>query len=110
MTPMIIRPSSRVTLVMCAMLLLGLMAPRAFAQAVSGTIHVTVVDPSSAVIIGATVTVTGAEAATSTAVLPPVQTADTGIATVSGLTPGRYTVQSAFPGFETRILKDVRVR
>jgi Carboxypeptidase regulatory-like domain len=87
---------------------LGPWARSAFAQPpAAGLLHVTVVDPSGGVIVGATVTVTGADAAKGA---EPVKTADTGIATVSGLAPGRYTIEAAFPGFETRVLKDVRVR
>src|SRR5205807_669612 len=44
------------------------------------------------------------------AALPPAKTTDQGIATVAGLAPGRYAIQAEFPGFETRVLKDVRVR
>lgn len=75
----------------------------------AGTLRITVVDPSGAVIVGATVTVTSAEdAARSPA--PDVTSDASGIATVPGLAPGRYTVKAAFPGFETREMKDVRVR
>jgi hypothetical protein len=89
----------------------GRSVPGALAQTPgAGTLRVTVVDPSGAVIVGATVTVAGAENATSAATLAPVQTSDMGVATVAGLMPGRYTIQAAFPGFETRLLKDVRVR
>ena len=43
--------------------------------------------------------------------MPVVEkTADTGIATLSGLAPGRYTIQAEFPGFDTRTLQDVRIR
>jgi hypothetical protein len=76
----------------------------------TGTLRVTVVDPSSAVIPGATVTVTGAEDATKGAPIAPVRSADGGIATIPDLKPGRYVVQAEFPGFETRVLSDVRVR
>jgi hypothetical protein len=83
----------------------------AFAQTPpAATLRVTVVDPSNAVIIGATVTVASADDATRAAPVAPVRTAENGIATLSGLTPGRYTIQAEFPGFETRVLKDVRVR
>jgi hypothetical protein len=83
----------------------------ALAQApAGGTLQVTVVDPSGAVIVGATVTVTGAESANSAATVAPVRTSDAGLARVSGLTPGRYIIQGEFPGFETVLLKDVRVR
>ena len=92
-------------------LLLSPLAPGAFAQApATGTLRVTVVDPSGAVIVGATVAVTGSETGTGAAEIGSVKTGDAGIATISGLTPGRYTIQAEFLGFETRVLKDVRVR
>jgi hypothetical protein len=101
----------RVMVAFCLALSLGLRAATAHAQgANAGTLHLTVVDPSGAVIVGATVTVTGAEPATSGATLAPVHTSDAGIATVPGLAPGRYTIQAEFPGFETRLMKEVRVR
>ena len=93
------------------MLCPGPLVQLAFAQtSTAGTLHVTVVDPSGAVIVGATVTVTGAETATSVTTPAPVKTADTGVATVSGLRPGRYTIQAEFPGFEPRRLTEVGVR
>ena len=83
----------------------------AFAQpAASATLRVTVVDPSNAIVVGATVTVTGAEPATRTTPAAVEKTADTGIATLTGLPPGRYTIQAEFPGFDTRTLPDVRIR
>src|SRR5580700_170877 len=98
-------------LVLVLALLLGPWAVDTFAQApADGTLRVTVVDQSGAVILGATVTVLGAEPATSATTRAPVKTADTGIATISGLMPGRYTIQAEFPGFETRRLTEVRVR
>jgi hypothetical protein len=101
----------RVMIAFCVALLPVAHAATAHAQgSTAGTLRVTVVDPSGAVIVGATVTVTGAEPATSGATPAPVRSSDAGIATVSGLTPGRYTVQAEFPGFETRLLKEVRVR
>jgi hypothetical protein len=94
-----------------AVLLLLSSAPWAFSQTpAGGTLRVTVVDPSGAVIVGAMVTVTGAEPATTAPAIDPVTSADTGVATLSGLAPGRYNVQAEFPGFETRLIKDVRVR
>jgi len=91
-------------------LIAALFAVPAFAQPPTGTLKVTVVDPSNAVINGATVTVTGAEDATRAAKIPPAQTTDSGVATIAGLAPGRYSIQAEFPGFETRVLADVRVR
>ncbi len=75
-----------------------------------GTLHVTVVDSTGAVIVGATVTLTGADDATQGATLTPVQTSAQGVATITRLVPGRYSVQAAFPGFETGRLAEVRVR
>src|SRR5437899_1806216 len=88
-----------------------LYASTAFAQAPNlATLRVTVVDPSGAVVVGATVTVAGADDSTRRATVAPVRTSDTGVATVSGLTPGRYTIQAEFPGFEPRVLEAIRVR
>ena len=88
-----------------------LWAAHAFAQAPgTGTLRVTVVDPTSAVIPGAMVTVTGAEDATRNVAVQTVETSDAGIAVVTGLRPGRYSIQASFPGFDTRTLADVRVR
>jgi len=89
---------------------IGLSATPAFPQAARGTLNVTIVDPSGAVIAGATVVVTGTEDVTKAATQAPVQTSSQGIATISGLAPGRYTVEGSFPGFEPRLAKDVRVR
>jgi hypothetical protein len=71
------------------------------AQAAAGTLRVTVVDQTSADVVGAAVTVTGGA---------PVKTSDAGIATITGLTPGVYTIEIEFSGFEKRVLTDVRVR
>jgi len=90
---------------------LDLVGANLFAQgAPGGSLRVTVVDQTGAVIIGATVTVAGADEATNAAAIPPARTSDTGVAIVPTLTPGRYTVQVEFPGFEKRLLTDVRVR
>src|SRR5687768_310550 len=98
---------------LCPALLLMFTSPAAAqnaAQNASATLQVTVVDATGAVIVGATVTVAGIEATTEAIAPLPVQTSDKGIATVPRLVPGRYSVQAAFPGFETRALPDVRVR
>jgi hypothetical protein len=91
--------------------LLSSAAPLAAAQQPpAGVLQVTVVDQSGAVIVGATVTVTGAEPATNAATPITAQTSEQGIATIPRLVQGRYTVQAVFPGFETRTIPDVRVR
>ena len=88
-----------------------LSAARAFAQAPpTGTLRLTVVDPSNAIVVGATVTVTSAEAAPAAPSIAPARTTDAGVATVANLPPGRYTIEAEFPGFEKRVLKDVRIR
>ncbi len=97
--------------VLLALCLAAACASNAFAQpAATATLRVTVVDSSNAIIVGATVTVTGAEAATRAQSVPVATTADTGIATLTGLAPGRYAIQAEFPGFETRTLQEVRIR
>src|SRR2546427_755731 len=63
----------------------------------AGTLRITVVDPSGAVIVGATVTVTGAEESPSGTSLSPVKTSDTGVTSITGLAQGRYTVPAEFP-------------
>ena len=68
---------------------LGPTAPRAFAQApaqapAAGTLRVTVVDQTGAVIVGATVTVTGAENATSAATSVPMPAISRSSKAVSG--------------------------
>jgi len=78
--------------------------------AVGSTLRVTVIDQTNAVVVGATVTVIGADDATKPRTIEPVKTIDTGVAIVAALTPGRYTVEVEFPGFEKRVLNDVRVR
>src|SRR6266508_4410902 len=82
---------------------------RAQQAAANGTLHITVVDSTGAVIVGATVTVAGADAATKSATIAPVQTSAQGIATITRLVPGRYSVQAEFTGFATGRLADIRV-
>jgi Carboxypeptidase regulatory-like domain len=92
------------------MTVIGLTPRPAFPQAARGTLNVTIVDPSGAVIAGAAVIVAGTEDATKAATPAPAQTSSQGVATITGLAPGRYSVEGSFPGFETRLVKDVRVR
>jgi hypothetical protein len=101
-----------VAVVVCLALLSALAAAPVHAgqAARPGTLQVTVVDQSGAVIANATVTVAGAEAATKAQAPTPAQTNAQGVASVAGLPPGRYTVSAEFPGFESRSIPDVRVR
>jgi carboxypeptidase family protein len=76
----------------------------------TGTLKVVVRDPSGAVIPNATVVVKGAEPATQDLLVPAVNSDGQGVATAPNLPVGRYAVSVAFPGFETRIIADIRVR
>src|SRR5665213_1819170 len=83
---------------------------RAPAAASQGRLLVTVIDQTNAVLPTATVTITGAEDATKLKTIDPITATDQGLATAAGLAPGRYSVQAEFPGFETNIIRDTRVR
>ena len=97
--------------VLAALLSLGSFAPAETASRgqapKDARVTVTVVDQTGAVIQNAKVTVTPSVPA---GAVEPVTTNDKGVAAVTGLTPGRYTIQAEFAGFETRILKDVQIK
>ncbi len=81
------------------------------AQAAAGTLRVTVVDQTNAIVIGATVTVSPAAAdGSKTPAAAPATTGENGVAVLPSLPPGRYIVEAEFPGFEKRVLTDVRIR
>ena len=95
--------------VLCCIALLA--AAESFAQTDrNGTLLVTVVDETRAVLPGANVTLAGTEAATKTAAARTAATNPQGQATFQNLPPGRYSVAAEFPGFQTRTLPDIRVR
>ena len=71
-------------------------------------VTVTVVDQTGAIIQNATVTVSAVDSAGPAA--EPAKTSDKGVASIAGLAPGRYNILAEYPGFETRILKDIRLR
>src|SRR5262245_43079265 len=82
-----------------------------FAQtAQDGRLIVTVVDASSAVVPGATVTITGLDDGARAPAFPPVTSSDKGVATVERLLPGRYSIRAEFPGFDLGVLPEVRIR
>jgi len=99
------------TTILLAALFAFTLAPRvASAQpARDARLTITVVDTSNAVIPGATVTVS-TYAAKTTPPTAPVKTDPQGTVVITGLDPGVYDVQAEFPGFETRVLKQVRIR
>jgi Carboxypeptidase regulatory-like domain len=92
-----------------AMLLTWWPPPSASAQTASRetVLRVVVADPTGAVIVGAKVTAQPIDPAAS-----PVEAAtnERGEAVFGGLLPGRYAVRAEYPGFDPRILDDVRVR
>jgi hypothetical protein len=99
------------SLVCVAVAMAVLVPARAAAQsAAMGTLSVTVVDPTGAVLPAAVVTMLGTEAQTQAKVVSPATATAAGLAVVEGLTPGRYTMTVEFPGFATVTLRDVRVR
>ena len=75
-----------------------------------GRLLVTVTDQTGAVIPGATVAVSGQDAANRAITPDPVKSSDQGVAAIPGLLPWRYVVQAAFLGFATNFARDVRVR
>ena len=95
-----------------AALALLLAAPPAAAQTAprTGTLRITVKDPSGAVVPGAMVQVRGAEDRTASVVRADIRSDGQGLAVATELTPGRYVIEVAFPGFETRVIPDARVR
>lgn len=93
---------------MIAALLALLLAAAPQAQTRDARATITVVDQTGAVIQNATVTLTNTDDPKGS--IAPVKTNDHGVATLSSLAPGRYTIQAEFPGFETRRLTDVRLK
>ena len=71
---------------------------------------VTVVDSTGGILAGATVRVTGVDESTKAAVTGSAVATDKGLATIGGLTPGRYQVHAESEGFESGELKDIRLR
>jgi hypothetical protein len=76
----------------------------------AGTLRVVVQDPSGAVIPGALVQIRGSEESTSGVARADLPSDGQGVAIAQDLIPGRYTIEVSFPGFETRVVPDVRVR
>ena len=76
----------------------------------ASSLRITVKDQSGAVVPGALVQVKGAEDRTAAVSLTDLPSDGQGVVLAADLTPGRYTVQVAFPGFETLVMPDVRLR
>ncbi|MBA2258888.1 MAG: carboxypeptidase regulatory-like domain-containing protein, partial [Acidobacteria bacterium] len=85
-------------------------ASTVWAQRNDGSLRVVVKDPSGAVVPGALVQVKGAEDRTAAVTRTDIASDGQGVATATGLTPGRYALDVSFPGFERLSVPDVRVR
>jgi hypothetical protein len=80
------------------------------AQAVrDARVIVSVVDPTGGLIPGATVTLVGLEGATKASPIAPVKTSDKGVVTIEKVTPGRYSIQAEFSGFDLGLVRDIRI-
>jgi hypothetical protein len=79
-------------------------------RAQTGSLRITVRDQSGAVIPGAIVRVKGAEQRTASIARGDLVSDGRGVAVAENLPPGRYSVEAAFPGFETLAIPSVRVR
>jgi len=74
-----------------------------------GQLSVTVKDPSNALIVGATITLTGIDDGTRRTPAQSVPTTGPGVASFERLAPGRYRLRVEFSGFEPS-LRDIRIR
>jgi hypothetical protein len=107
-TPMTLLRHALLALVLGAVTLTPTLAA---AQASGGaTLRLVVKDPTGAVIPGAMVQVRGADAATQAVAREDLSSDGQGLVLAEALRPGRYVVQVEFPGFETLVIPDVRVR
>lgn len=101
---------NRILVAACSLAALLLLPTPAQAQPRTGTLRLTVKDPSGAVVPGAVVRVRGTEPVTAATDVADLVTGSRGVVAVEGLVPGRYAVEVGFPGFETLAMPEVRVR
>jgi hypothetical protein len=91
-------------------LLCAVVAQPAAAQARDAKLTVTVTDTTGGVLPTATVTVIGIDDATKGLTLKPATASDKGIAVLDSLVPGTYSIQADFPGFDSAMLKSVKLK
>ena len=96
--------------VAAALVLVLPQAAAAQARRQTATLQVVVKDPSGAVIPGAAVQIKGVEPDTEAIVRGDVLSDGQGVASTSELPPGRYSIEVSFPGFETAVVAEYRVR
>lgn len=96
--------------VVLALGLVSIAVPATSQTASSARLIVTVLDPTGAVVSGATVTLAGLDPATQAPPRAPIKTGANGAATFDGLPAGRYSIQGEFTGFAAGLLRDVTLR
>ncbi len=104
--------SLRSSLVLSLLACIGVVwSPVASAQPAPGRARliVTVLDQTGAVLPGAVVVVAGQDGSLA-AVRQDLRASGAGVAVADNLAPGRYTIQLEFQGFQTTLVRDVRVR
>jgi hypothetical protein len=96
-----------VSIGLCLIFITLVAAPVLAQTSRDATLRVTVVDQSGAIIVNARVTVQPIDPAG-----PEVQlvTDERGEAASGAMPPGRYSLRAEFPGFEPRLVEDVRLR
>lgn len=82
---------------------------RAQTPAHDARLILTAADQTGGILPGATVTVTGIEAATKTAAPIVVQTADRGTATIEKLVAGKYSVRVEMDGFAPTVMPELKL-
>ncbi len=102
--------STRLLALVLAVFTLGASPAVAQDRLQSGTLRVVVQDQTGGILPGALLTVKGTERHNSRIAVADVGADTQGVGTVRDLPPGRYAVSVSFPGFETRVLPEVRVR
>ena len=76
----------------------------------TGTLRIVVQDQTGGTLPGAMMQIKGSEAGNRHVVLSDVTADAQGVAVARDLPPGRYVIDVTFPGFEARVVPDVRVR
>jgi hypothetical protein len=94
----------------CVLLFSGAARASAQARPQTATLRLIVKDPSGAVIPGALAQIKGIEPATQAASRSDLPSDGQGVALAQGLTPGRYSVEVSFPGFDTHVIPELRIR
>src|SRR5437016_11927487 len=97
--------TKRLALFLVSMLILMTFSVSAFAQRATGTLRGQVLDPQSAVVSNAKVTITNE----STGVETGITTSSSGVYDVPSLIPGKYSVSIEAPGFKKYLRKNMVV-